>query len=145
MPLEDRIWAMVDRRGDDECWPWTGATNKAGYGMYGGGSRSVGGRGYAHRFIAGAEKGEVVRHTCDNPPCCNPRHLVRGTQQENMDDMVAKERSRSGERNPRAELTAGDVEAIRRDGRSSYAVSQDYPVSARTVRKIRQGTRWKGA
>lgn len=36
----------------------------------------------------------VVRHTCDNPRCIEPTHLVSGTHQDNMDDKVARGRSR---------------------------------------------------
>lgn len=35
---------------------------------------------------------ELTRHTCDNPQCCNPDHLIIGTHQENYDDMVARGR-----------------------------------------------------
>lgn len=35
---------------------------------------------------------ELTRHTCDNPQCCNPDHLVIGTHQENYEDMVARGR-----------------------------------------------------
>lgn len=36
--------------------------------------------------------GMVVMHTCDNPRCFNPNHLIIGTQQENVDDAVSKGR-----------------------------------------------------
>lgn len=36
--------------------------------------------------------GQVVRHSCDTPACINPEHLSLGTQQDNVDDMVARGR-----------------------------------------------------
>lgn len=32
----------------------------------------------------------VIRHSCDNPPCWNPEHLIAGTQSENLSDAVNK-------------------------------------------------------
>lgn len=37
-------------------------------------------------------KGLDVRHTCDNPPCCNPDHLELGTRQQNIRDCVGRGR-----------------------------------------------------
>ena len=37
-------------------------------------------------------EGQVARHSCDNPICCNPHHLSWGTHQDNMDDMVERDR-----------------------------------------------------
>ena len=45
--------------------------------------------------IANAEPippGMVVRHTCDNPRCCNPAHLILGTDKDNTDDMLTRNR-----------------------------------------------------
>ena len=40
--------------------------------------------------------GLVVRHTCDNRICVNPEHLEVGTHQDNMDDMVRRNRQAKG-------------------------------------------------
>ena len=60
--------------------------------------------------------GLVVMHSCDNPPCCNPFHLLVGSHADNMKDKVARGRSRwfdSSAQSPRAKLTESDVRAIR--------------------------------
>jgi len=38
----------------------------------------------------------VVRHLCDNPPCCNPAHLQVGTTKDNNNDKSSRGRGRRG-------------------------------------------------
>lgn len=40
-------------------------------------------------------KGKVIMHSCDNPKCINPEHLILGTQGENIRDCVTKGRHRN--------------------------------------------------
>lgn len=47
----------------------------------------------AHRLAYHLTKGQipaghVVRHTCNNQCCCNPEHVVSGTQKENIADCI---------------------------------------------------------
>lgn len=36
--------------------------------------------------------GLVVRHACDRPECCNPGHLLVGTQKDNAKDASKRDR-----------------------------------------------------
>lgn len=91
-------WSKVDRRGPDECWPWKAGTDKDGYGKFAvglGGHTQLHTR--AHRFgyltlVGPLKPGEVVCHSCDNPPCCNPAHWFKGTHADNTNDKVEKDR-----------------------------------------------------
>jgi hypothetical protein len=85
-----RFYAKI-HRADTGCWPWTGSRLPRGYGQFRGpnGPKDI---RYAHRLMwelangRALRAGEVVRHSCDNPPCCNPAHLLIGTQADNIQD-----------------------------------------------------------
>ena len=79
-----------------ECWEWSGARNK-GYGVFSvHGSKPRVAHVVAWELHTGRQlpDGMVVRHTCDNPPCCNPAHLLLGTHGDNNRDKA--ERGRCG-------------------------------------------------
>ncbi len=83
----------------DQCWEYDGYLNKDGYGEYCDSKRPQGTR-LVHRMVYSmyndGELPSVVMHTCDNPSCYNPRHLVGGTQTDNVQDMLAKGRGKGG-------------------------------------------------
>jgi len=89
-----RIFDSIDIHGPDECWPWMGRKSPRGYPLMNlRGAKWLRGNRVIFAFCNGplAEK-EVVRHTCDNPTCLNPRHLLKGTMKENAHDMLARGR-----------------------------------------------------
>ena len=64
--------------------------------------------------------GLCVCHSCDNPPCVNPKHLWVGTNADNVADKIAKGRLYSGKgagkgmKHHWSNLTDEDVISIRK-------------------------------
>ena len=103
------------------CWLWTYHVNADGYAQ----TRIQGKSVMAHRLSWQLANGsspadKYVCHKCDNPRCVNPTHLFLGTQQDNMDDMVAKGRyvapsaAGAGPLNGAAKLTSAEAREIRK-------------------------------
>lgn len=144
------LWSKVDKRGEDDCWPWKGFTNYQGYGR-----TWINDKGYyAHRVIfdlanpglielKAPKRGEsgFVLHRCDNPICCNPKHLFVGTHDDNMKDKVAKGRSPDfkGDKGPRCKLTmeqARQARALRKDGISARKLAEMYSISLPSMKTL---------
>lgn len=169
---QDHFWSKVDRRGADECWPWLALTNNEGYGV-----AFINRVQYrSHRVSMALDGRDPLDlfgcHTCDNPPCCNPRHLFAGSQLDNMGDCAAKGRSAIGARNgtytmpertPRGDthysrvnpelvkrgercwnskLTAVQIVAILADTRTQRAIAAAYGVGESQISRIKNGRRW---
>jgi hypothetical protein len=124
-----------------KCINWTGAINSGGYPITWHNNKTQ----YAHRVAVNALIGDVVRHTCDNPICVNPEHLIKGSSKENSEDMVRKQRQAWGERAARSKLTESHVKAIRKlEGCApSRAVAKEFNISKTNVLDIWKKKIWK--
>lgn len=90
--------------------------------------------------------GVVVRHSCDNPRCINPLHLIGGTTADNNKDRA--DRGRSAKTVPsRQALTQTDCSAIKAryspkrcavNGVS--ALAREYGVDTNVIYKVVKGT-----
>ena len=148
--LEERFWSKIKIGEPDDCWPWWHGVNQAGYGQF-----SVHGRAKpAHRIAYELTYGPTelhVLHTCDNPACCNPSHLVAGTPADNAADRDVKgrlgtDRGAKGEEHWKAKLTESDVREIRRlraEGVSRAALVKQFQVSGGVIYKIITRQTWK--
>lgn len=115
------------------CWNWTGAKEKAGYGSirYNGKSQRASRLSWLLTFRPIPDE-LFILHECDNPSCINPEHLFLGTHQDNMQDMTRKGRHGS------LVLTSIKSEEIR----AKYAtglysqrdLAKEYKVSQATIR-----------
>ncbi len=153
--VKERFWAKVDIRGPDECWPWkswtNGAQRRIGYGQFRGYQGIDGPIRSAHRIAyqlhcGESLKGWLVRHKCDNPLCCNPAHLSRGTHADNMRDMVARKRVAFGSRSGKTKLTEKDVRLIRlllAEGWRHKPIAEHYGISMASLWDIKVGRNWK--
>jgi hypothetical protein len=80
------------------CWLFTGAKYRSGHGKIMRRKKQIRAHrwSYEHHYgVTLKEEEDVVRHTCDNPSCCNPLHLLLGTQADNMRDKTERGRARN--------------------------------------------------
>lgn len=152
-PLEDRFWEKVDRSGgDNSCWLWTSALDTKGYGVIQIHGKTIKATRVAYQLTTGPiPPGLLMCHTCDNPPCVNPRHLYAGSYSENGID--ASQRGRlvimRGEDHIRAKLTNSEAEEVRRlyrkGGFSQREIGERYGLAQTTVSRIVRGKRYASA
>lgn len=132
------FWRFVDKSaGKNACWPWT-RSRTGPNGAYGKFAWEWIQRAHVAAFyFATGQRHLVIRHTCDNPICCNPKHLVAGTQDDNMQDMAQRNRTSSP-------LTTEQVRRILLEtDKSGPTLARELGVTRTTINRIRSGGAWK--
>lgn len=91
------VFRYINTMGNDPepCWPWTGhlgGRDGRGY-MTIDGTRQLAYRIVWEIFKGPIPEGQKVRHRCDNPQCCNPTHLMLGSQGDNEKDKYDRDRA----------------------------------------------------
>lgn len=154
------FWNKVDIRSENDCWNWLGTLGKDSYGR----ARFDVKDWQAHRLAWTLTNGEIpfgllVCHSCDNPKCCNPKHLFLGTSLDNNRDRDSKGRHAStdkifahlhpefykGENNSHAKLTNTQVTNIRKlhaDGQTIAAIARSFNMSESQIARIVHQEGW---
>lgn len=151
------FWSVVNRRGPNECWPWTKKLNGSGYGSFSIGGISRGAHIWAYVLTYPKRKfGPCYLHTCDNRACCNPFHIFRGTHSDNSRDawlkginifQIKPELRPKGEKHKNAKLTSSQVKKIREmyaaGGINQYELGTKFGVTQPVIRLVVNGLAYK--
>lgn len=104
--LDAPAWVLTKALPDQDtgCWQWTGTKLKR-HGVQGGDRAVASHKPHAGRNVSRVmweelrghlPKAIVIRHTCDNPMCVRPSHLIPGTHRDNSQDASRRGRLRPG-------------------------------------------------
>lgn len=149
-----RFWDKVDQREIGECWNWTAAKDRHGYGVF----RFDKKLWRAHRLSYSLAYGPIpkgegyhgvcVCHHCDNRQCVNPNHLFLSSAKGNSANAAQKDRLGGpvGELSGRAKLSSKQVIAIRKQHSlgdiSLHQLADKYRVHHTTILAIVKRWTW---
>jgi hypothetical protein len=121
-----RLWPKIGSNGDYGKTSWQGEHMLAHQAAF---------------FIANGwrPKGRyiVIRHTCDERRCCEPAHLIIGTQKDNARDRDERNRHNRPPSWKRGKLTPDQVREIR----TRHAAGESYPRTSPDRRRHRRRAR----
>lgn len=86
-------------------------------------------------------RGVEIRHSCDNPRCVNPKHLLPGTHTDNMRDMIERGRHVTirGSEHKLAKLDEAAVRRIRdrvSQGEKRAQLAREFGVDPALIARI---------
>lgn len=147
--LSQRLEGKFIQKGDDECWPWTAASDKHGRGRI-----TIEGRVRvaaqvvleAAGFPRPSSPNDHALHKPDCPgSCSNPKHLRWGSHKENMVDKVISGSSRHKEGifvGSKSWLEEQDIRDIRNSKMTLANLAELYEISSRSVWDIKKRKSW---
>jgi hypothetical protein len=143
--LVEWLKAAIRTHEYDSCLIWPHGKIPSGYGMMKFEGKHIGAHRVAFYLQYGYWPIPVARHSCDNPSCVNPRHIVAGTHADNAQDKVAKGRHCHGSTFWSAKLTPKIVMQIRRE--FSYGngavLGRKFGISRNSIHRIVKGLSWR--
>lgn len=105
------LWDRVKHKhtsGPNDCWEFNGRRNKAGYGRLGYNYKTWSTHDLAWTLTNGAiPEGQAIKHSCENPPCCNPAHM-------SLREMIGKRKAKPYLILGLPDLTEDDIRELRR-------------------------------
>ena len=147
----ERFLAKINYGGNPRlagCWLWTACKNGRGYGTFGLNGRMQKAHRVSYELFNGEiPEGLIVRHTCNNPICVNPAHLIVGTYQDNSNDTKRAGRQSKGEAHGQSKLTDLAVREIRElyaaGGLTQRKIGEMYGVAGSVINRIINYKLWK--
>lgn len=144
-----RFWKNIPQSPNGGCWEWAGTLDKNGYGVLTVDGKKLKAHRLSYQINCGSlSVNDLVLHSCDNPRCVCPTHLLRGTPKTNALDRANKGRSarHQGKTNGRAKLTETQVLEIRRTYQpgihTKRALAREYHVTDVLIGKIVRRELW---
>lgn len=142
-------------RKTDSCWIFTTNINALGYGGLAFRGIWIGAHVFSwklHNPNKVIPRGWVIRHSCDNPSCVNPEHLLLGTKSDNMRDSLSRDGYVQHERISGIEHTFADktmtrekAEAIcikNQQHNSMRSIAKEFGIGFGTVQRIIAMEHW---
>lgn len=141
LPFEDKFIPEPNTG----CWLWLGHIKWDGYGQVRYNGKQTRAHIASYEMHNGPLNGLYVLHKCDQRSCVNPEHLFLGTQQDNMNDMVKKNRQvvLVGENKASAKLTESTVKEIFQSTLTRSELAELYSITPPHVSNIKLGRKWK--
>lgn len=155
------FWAKIRVCGSEDCWPWTSTTFSFGHGCFYFKYKLFKASRIAYYITYGIDPGNfMVLHNCDNPACCNPKHLSLGTTQDNTRDRTTRGRSAIGDKNGSrkhpeklargersgmsklTEYTIKDIKQQHSLGKSGAELAREFGINKSTACRIIKGKSW---
>ena len=142
----DQFWLRVDKRGERDCWEWRGGFGGE-YGIYSWNGVVVRASRFSWELANGVQfpRGLMACHTCDNPPCVNPKHLYAGTSVDNAGDITVRGRRPKAAKRGRErklKMSESDCELAKAElvvGANVKAIAARFGVSEGVISEIGAG------
>ncbi len=148
-PVEiSRFWSKIKQNTETECWLWLCGGGPDGRGRFWLRGKTYKAPRIAYYITTGIDPQKcMVCHKCNNPICCNPKHLYLGNAKTNSLDCLFFGERVCGERQGLSKLTEVDVKLIRKlyiqTPLSQRALAKQFNVAQNTIKQVIKYQTWK--